>query len=205
MHKVGIIIFISLLLTGIYIAAFATKPRPMKAEIVRDAEAIGEQVIVWVISDTHIPSRASELPKEVFEIFKGVERIIHAGDFVSAKVLGELEKIAPVTAVHGNMDSAELREKLPRINSVEVLGWRIGVVHNGIPLLRSGAMRELARKNGFDVLIFGHTHRGFVKQEGGVLYVNPGSPTQPLLAEPSVAILKVSRKKVEAEIVVIKR
>ncbi|MDI6654815.1 MAG: YfcE family phosphodiesterase [Candidatus Hydrothermarchaeota archaeon] len=79
----------------------------------------------------------------------------------------------------------------------------MGVTHNGIPVLRSRAMGELARKNGFDVLIFGHTHRGFVKQERGILYVNPGSPTQPLLAEPSVAILKISREKVEVEIVVI--
>ncbi|MDI6654816.1 MAG: metallophosphoesterase family protein [Candidatus Hydrothermarchaeota archaeon] len=96
--KVGIIIFISLLLVGMYITASALKPRPMKAEIVRSAESAGEQVVVGVISDTHIPSRAGKLPKEVFEIFKGVERIIHAGDFVSAKVLGELEKIAPATA-----------------------------------------------------------------------------------------------------------
>lgn len=75
-----------------YITASALKPRLMKAEIVRSTESAGEQV-VGVISDTHVPSRAGKLPKEVFEIFKGVERIVHAGDFVSAKVLGELEKI----------------------------------------------------------------------------------------------------------------
>ena len=59
---------------------------------------------VGVISDTHVPAIVPSLPPAVFDIFKGVDLILHAGDIVDLSVLDELRAIAPVEAVAGNMD-----------------------------------------------------------------------------------------------------
>ena len=63
-------------------------------------------MLIGLISDTHIPDRARILPTKVIEAFEDVELIIHAGDLTSPKVIEELEEIAPVMAVQGNMDRA---------------------------------------------------------------------------------------------------
>jgi putative phosphoesterase len=61
-------------------------------------------MLIGVISDTHIPERANTIPEIVFEIFKEVDLILHAGDLVSLEVRDQLEKIAPTICVQGNMD-----------------------------------------------------------------------------------------------------
>jgi len=119
-------------------------------------------------------------------------------------VIKELEKIAPVTAVYGNMDPYEVRTHLPRINSITLNDWKIGVFHDPRALWGLGGIRKIARENDFDALIFGHTHKPFVKEEHGFLFINPGSPTNPLpplLAKPSVGLLKVTKEKIEPRIV----
>ena len=63
---------------------------------------------VGLISDTHVPKRAHYVPKRVFEIFEKVDYIIHAGDLVELAVVDELEQLAPVLAVHGNMDGVDI-------------------------------------------------------------------------------------------------
>lgn len=55
------------------------------------------------------------------------------------------------------------------------------------------------------VLVFGHSHRGMVKVEDGILFINPGSPTRPMLSKPSVGVLRISKGKIEAEIVIIEK
>jgi hypothetical protein len=171
-----------------------------KSEILvkKDIEE-GESIMIGVISDTHIPTRARKIPSEVFQIFQGAKYIIHAGDFVAPEAIGELEKIAPVVGVKGNMDFPAI--DFPEVNSLEVMGWRIGIIHDSFSPFRMRKMKRVAEENNFNVLIFGHTHRPFIKKEGGVLFLNPGSPTNPLLTKPSVAILKVSKNKIEAEII----
>ena len=201
LKHVSILIVIILLgaIGGIYIL---NKPG-LSGELVREAEGDNETIVIGVISDTHIPTRTHSIPPEVFKIFENASYIIHAGDFVQLSVVEELERIAPVVGVQGNMDPVAVREKYPKVNTLEVLGWKIGVVHDGIPVLRSGRLKELAKREDFDVLVFGHSHRGSVKEEDGVLYVNPGSPTQPMFSEASVGVLKVSKKKVEADILIL--
>jgi putative phosphoesterase len=85
---------------------------------------------IGLISDTHIPARAREIPKRVFEVFEKVDYIVHAGDLVDLSVIDKLEQLAPVLAVYGNMDGPEIRGKLPKINSVKVFDWKIGVMHD---------------------------------------------------------------------------
>jgi len=191
---------IALILAGIAIMV-AYYRVPMKAELTKAGASDGRTYRIGVVSDTHIPVRAGSIPPGVFHAFSGVDYIIHAGDIVSFQATAELEEVAPVVAVYGNMDPPEVRAKYPSVNSLEVGGVRIGVVHDSLSPWMMERMREFARANNYDVLVFGHTHRPYLKEDEGRLYLNPGSPTQPLIARPSVAVLTIAGGKVSAEIV----
>lgn len=160
--------------------------------------------VVGLISDTHVPTRAREVPKRVFEIFENVDFIIHAGDLVDFSVVEKLEELAPVLAVYGNMDGSEVRGRLPKRNSVKVFNWRIGVMHDPGVLYGIGKILEVARENGFNVLVYGHTHHPNIRWEGQVLFVNPGSPTVPIppfITRPTVALLRLDEEEIMPEIV----
>ncbi len=103
--------------------------------------------------------------------------ILHAGDFTAASVLRELEALALVEAVYGNMDEPALQEELPERRVVEVDGIRIGMVH--IPGARVGREERLIGWfPGCDAVVYGHTHLPQVEQHRGVWILNPGSPTE---------------------------
>lgn len=106
-----------------------------------------------VISDTH-----GMLRPEVFEVFKEVDHILHAGDVGSLDILTELEAIAPVTAVFGNTDGFEVRAKVPRVAKLRLDGFDIVVTH-GDQFGRGVPSEELhAAFPEADILIHGHTH-----------------------------------------------
>jgi hypothetical protein len=159
--------------------------------------------IIGLISDTHVPVRAKAIPKKVFAVFQNADFIVHAGDLVELAVIDELEQLAPVLAVHGNMDGPEVSGALPKLNSMKVADWKIGVMHDPNTLFGMGKMREIAKQNGFNVFVFGHTHNSSIKWEGKTLYINPGSATNPtsFINKPSVALLKVTREAIAPEIV----
>jgi putative phosphoesterase len=160
--------------------------------------------IVGLISDNHIPVRARNIPKIVFKIFEDAEFILHAGDLVNLSVIDELELVSPVLAVYGNMDELDVRNKLPRMDSFKLFNWKIGVMHDPGTLFGMGKMRKIAQQNKFDVLVYGHTHRPHVKWDENILFMNPGSPTDPIppfMVKPSVALLRVSKEKIVPEIV----
>lgn len=159
---------------------------------------------VGLISDTHIPVRAREIPRKVFEVFEKADFIVHAGDLVTITVIDELEQLAPVLAVYGNMDGAKIRGRLPKLNSAKILNWKIGVTHNPRVLFGMRKMREIVKQNDFDVLVYGHTHNPSVKWEGNTLFINPGSPTDPLppfITKPSVALLRITKDRIMPEII----
>jgi len=119
-------------------------------------------------------------------------------------VIDELEQMAPVLAVHGNMDSRKVREKLPVVNSFNLYDWKIGVTHSLSFLHQRGSTSNALEKQGFHVFISGHTHRPGLKYKRNMLLVNPGSPTNPIppfLVKPSVALLRVTKKEIEPEII----
>lgn len=160
--------------------------------------------IVGLISDTHIPVRAKSIPKQVLEIFEKVDFIVHAGDLVQLSVIDELEQFAPVLAVYGNMDGPEIRGKLPRLNSFKVFEWRIGVMHDPGALFGFGKMREIVKQRNFDVLAYGHTHSPNIRWDGKILFINPGSPTNPIppfITKPSIALLRITKEKIMPEII----
>jgi putative phosphoesterase len=160
--------------------------------------------VVGLVSDTHVPIRAREIPKEVFNVFEDVDYIIHAGDLVELSVIDDLEQLAPVLVVYGNMDGPEVRGKLQKLNSFKVFNWKIGVTHDPGALFGIRKAREIARTNGFDVLVYGHTHSSSIKWDGDILFINPGSPTNPLpsfIAKPSVALLRVTKERIVPELI----
>lgn len=158
---------------------------------------------VGLIADTHIPARARSIPKRVFEIFENVDFIVHAGDLVELAVIDELEQLAPVLAVYGNMDGPEVSGALPKLNSLKIFDWKIGVIHDPGALFGMGKMREIVKQNDFNVLVYGHTHNSSIKWDRNILFINPGSPTNPIppfITKPSVALVRVTKEKITPEI-----
>lgn len=157
-----------------------------------------------LISDTHIPSRGRTIPPKVFEIFRDAALILHAGDLTQLSVLADLELLAPVTAVYGNMDDANVVKRLPKMNSLDIEGWKVGLIHSLGIFVGLRQMRKAKKQNGFNAFVFGHTHRPMVRWEANVLFVNPGSPTNPIppfLTKPTIGLLRVSRERIEPEII----
>jgi uncharacterized protein len=137
-------------------------------------------MIVAVISDTHMPRGSRRLPEACVERIAGADLLLHAGDLMTAEVLRDLEAIGPpVAAVHGNMDSAELRRRLPAERIVEAGGARIAMVHDAGP--RAGRLDRMRRRfgDGADAVVFGHSHLPLHERApDGFQIFNPGSPTE---------------------------
>ena len=132
---------------------------------------------IAVIADTHLPRGSRRLPEECVRRLREADLILHAGDFVAAHVLEELEAFAPVSAVHGNNDEPELIALLPARRVVEVGGVRIGMTHDAGP--RAGRTGRLARMfPGCEAVVYAHTHVLEVAREGALWILNPGSPTE---------------------------
>jgi uncharacterized protein len=127
------------------------------------------------------------------------ELILHAGDVVAASVLRELAELAPVEAVHGNMDEPALRAALPERRVVEVEAVRIGLVH--IPGARAGREERLISWfPGCDAVVYGHTHLPQVERHRGVWILNPGSPTERRRApRHSMLVLEIRRGALDIE------
>ncbi|MGH7915870.1 MAG: metallophosphoesterase family protein [Candidatus Binataceae bacterium] len=163
---------------------------------------------IGLISDTHIPEACERLPAAVFEAFRGVDLVMHAGDVYVNRVLDELASIAPVIAALGNGDEGldghrfrlepDARVKLAHV--LEVEGVRVGLAHAlPTPDETSAEVFHRAMEAHFggavDVLVMGHSHLEGVARFGATLVVNPGSATLPhnLVDVPgTVAILEIA-------------
>lgn len=158
-------------------------------------------MLIGLISDTHIPDRARIIPQKVIEAFSNVELIIHAGDLTSPKVIEELETLAPVIAVQGNMDRAN-GINLPKAKIIETEGLKIGVIHGEVyPRADSDQLLYLAKELNVDILVSGHSHQPKIEQKEGILLLNPGSPVVPRLADRTVLLLEINNREVDVEIV----
>jgi putative phosphoesterase len=121
-------------------------------------------MIIGVISDTH-----GLLRPEALAALRGSEHIIHAGDIGAPEIIPELEKIAPVTAIRGNVDREPWASKFPETQVAEIGGLHLYIIHdvNALDLNPSAA--------GFVAVISGHSHKPKQEIKDGVLYFNPGS------------------------------
>jgi putative phosphoesterase len=124
-----------------------------------------------------MPRGSRRLPDECLRLLAESDLILHGGDVVAASVLEELRVLAPVHAVHGNMDEPALKAALPRTRVVEVGGARIGMIHE--PGAAAGrAERVAARFPDCDAVVYGHTHLPELARHRSVWILNPGSPTE---------------------------
>lgn len=119
---------------------------------------------IAVISDTHGLMRPS-----VVELLKGVDHILHAGDFGTQAVLDELRTIAPLTCVRGNVDHEAWADELPMTDIYQSGEHTFYVVHN-IDDLDVDPVSA-----GISVVIFGHSHEPLEETRNGVRFLNPGS------------------------------
>jgi len=147
---------------------------------------------IGVISDTH-----GHLDPAVGVVFAGVQLIIHAGDIMDPATIEELERIAPVIAVAGNMDDAKLGP-LPREVTGEVAGVRFVAGHKRKRLLKRlalGKIEGVTKEDPPDLVIFGHDHVPAVEWVEGSLYLNPGTATSPHEEDevPTVAVVEVEK------------
>lgn len=151
---------------------------------------IKESYLVGVLSDTH-----GAVSGAVVDAFDGVDHIIHAGDVVSDTVIPDLETIAPVSAVRGNMDGNH--RMLPhKTQYLNVNGIGIYVLHDLYLLDIDPAAA------GVRMVVHGHTHRARIEWRQGVLYINPGSAAAPRGKRPaSVALVRIRDGVLHPEII----
>jgi hypothetical protein len=138
-----------------------------------------ETVLIAIVSDTHMPRGARRLPDACVKRIASADLLIHAGDFMTAAVMRDLEAIGPpLAAVHGNVDDAELRNTLPEERIVETDGARIALLHDAGP--RAGRLERMRRRFGdrADAVVFGHSHLPLHERGDGFQIFNPGSPTE---------------------------
>lgn len=145
-----------------------------------------------VVSDTH-----GLLRPEVAPVLAGVQHILHLGDVGDEDILGELKKIAPVTAVRGNVDRSGACAKLPETEVLLFEGHYLYLLHDLDTLhLNPAAAR-------FSAVLFGHSHKPSIRRIKDVLYFNPGSCGPRRFSLPiTVGLLNVEEgKPLDAEIV----
>jgi uncharacterized protein len=139
-------------------------------------------VKLLLVSDTHLPVRAKDLPAELWAAVDAADVVVHAGDWVHVDLLDALEaRAARLVGVYGNNDGPELRARLPEVARFDAVGVRIAVVHE----TGAAAGRErrcAAAYPDVDVLVFGHSHIPWdtlaTRADGSTLrLLNPGSPT----------------------------
>ncbi len=119
---------------------------------------------IGVISDTH-----SLLRPEALEALKGVNRILHAGDIGDPNHLVALARIAPVTAIRGNIDRGHWAKDLPETVSLTIGGLRIHMIHD------RKALQADPGAEGWDVVISGHSHKPGIEETSSTLWLNPGA------------------------------
>ncbi len=148
-------------------------------------------MIIGVISDTH-----GLLRPEALAALAGSEHILHAGDVGDAAILHELRKIAPVTAIRGNVDRQGECGELPETEALELGGRLFYLVHS---------LDDLdidVRAAGISCVVSGHSHQAEVSKRGGVVYLNPGSAGPRRFNLPvTIARLTLAPAQIAAEIV----
>jgi uncharacterized protein len=156
--------------------------------------AKSEKTTIGVISDTH-----GLLRPEAVEALRGSDRILHAGDVGAPEILAALAKLAPVTAIRGNIDTDPWARSLPATEAVEIGGVSIYMLHD---LAQLDLNPKVA---GFRVVIYGHSHKAKIEEKNGVLYFNPGSAGPRRFNLPvSIGRLIIADGEVRAELVELK-
>jgi uncharacterized protein len=146
---------------------------------------------IGVVSDTH-----GLLRPEVAPALQGVDRILHIGDIGKPSILADLEKIAPVTAIRGNIDRYGPCADLPETEVVLIEGRYLYMLHD----LKTLHLDPAAAK--FAAVLHGHTHVPNFYTKKGVLYLNPGSCGPRRFELPvTLGLLEISSEKLQPQII----
>jgi putative phosphoesterase len=153
---------------------------------------------IGVISDTH-----GKLDERIFDLFAGVERIIHAGDIGDEDLIWRLEKVAPVIAVRGNIDADTMCFPNERIAVIE--GRTFYVRHQFASVEKmNAAQQRIIEQRVIDVIIFGHSHQAYIGNWRGTLIFNPGGAGAKRFNLPrSVGLLELHEDRIEPRIVLL--
>ncbi len=160
--------------------------------------------VIGVVSDTHLPRFGRALPHALEAGLRsaGVSRILHCGDFTDLFAADLFEAIAPFDAIAGNNDGWDIVQRFGRKKILSVEDVRIGLVHGDDG--RGSAERNAAAAfagDAVDVVCFGHSHVPCNERRGGVLFLNPGSPTdRRRMPTFSYALLTVDGARASAEV-----
>ena len=132
------------------------------------------------------------LRREVFDVFREVDHILHGGDVGKWDLIIELQAVAPVTAVYGNSDDLDIRAKLPQVAEIELEGFRIVLTHGD----QVGTPTPAKLHDAFpdaEIIIYGHSHRPLLELvDKTVTVMNPGGAGAPRFGiPPSVGILEL--------------
>lgn len=148
---------------------------------------------IGVISDTHYPDQPFPF-EAISSAFRGVDRIIHAGDMTVPSIIKRLSEIAPVDAVRGNCDHFLSAEDFPQQMIVTVAGGhRIGVTHQYHHPMTADAAACMFGDKDLTVIVFGHTHQAYYAQSGSITFFNPGAPVRTQRTpRPSVGIISLT-------------
>lgn len=154
---------------------------------------------VAVLGDTHLPRRARDLPPGAWRVIASADLVIHTGDVTEAPLLERIAALRPLHAVRGNNDVA--LHCLPEELVLTVADVTVAVVHDSGPS-RQRRQRLRGRWPDARVVVFGHSHVPVCDDDGVLLLLNPGSPTdRRRMPRFTMALLHVARTAVAAEIV----
>lgn len=146
---------------------------------------------IGVISDTHRLIRP-----DAITALQGVEHILHAGDIGLQIIIYELGKIAPVTAVRGNVDAGDWARSYPSSAVVELYGHIIYILHD----IKNLELDPCSA--GFSAVIYGHSHIAQQEKRDGILYFNPGSAGPRRFSQPvTVGLLLIDSEQISGEII----
>ena len=137
---------------------------------------------IGIISDTH-----GLLRPEALRRLSGVDHIIHGGDIGRPGLIEELRRVAPVTAIRGNVDKGDWAEAYPETEMVRLAERSIFILHDLKALQINPVVEDV------QVVVSGHSHVPKINTVGRVLYLNPGSAGRRRFKLPiTIATLDVS-------------
>jgi putative phosphoesterase len=158
---------------------------------------------IGLVSDTHLPRFGTALPRALVEGLQAakVSRILHCGDFTEPLAADLCAAIAPFDAVAGNNDGEELWNRFGRKKIVHVEDVAIGMIHGDSQRPAAATALAAFAHERVDVICFGHSHVPLIERRGGILLVNPGSPTDKRrMPRYSYALLHVDGSRIQAEL-----
>ncbi|UOR10761.1 metallophosphoesterase family protein [Halobacillus amylolyticus] len=133
---------------------------------------------IIVVSDTHMPKKAKQLPTRLIEELYSANLIVHLGDWQTVEIYKQLSEFAQVIGVYGNVDEDDIKEIAPRRIVTEWGGFKVGIVHgHGEKKTTEKRVMEEFEGEELDLILFGHSHLPILKFVKKTMLFNPGSAT----------------------------